>query len=122
MVQKGTPYDPSTEQIAPSLETWQTFWDELDRLGVWKWRKGKNSYWNHGVMDGTQWAVDIKFGKKRIKCNGSNSFPEEDGRPNNDLSYTKTFSEFEGAVAELCGIDLSQDPDEDENASGSTDH
>lgn len=119
IVQKGTPYDPSTEHIAPSPEAWQTFLGKLDLLGVWKWQR---SYWNHDVLDGTQWAVDIKFGKKRLKCEGSNSYPLEDGSPNNDTSYTKTFAEFEKAVADLCGIELSQDSAEEKNASGSTDH
>ena len=100
------------QPLNPSPEAWQKFWGKLDQLGVWKWQK---SYWNRDVLDGTQWEVDIRIGERWIKCDGSNSFPEEDGSPSNDPSYTKTFNEFVKAVSELCGIELGIESDEEKN-------
>lgn len=108
-VQKGVPIGIPSAPITPSPEAWQTFWYKLDLLGVWKWRK---SYWNDEIMDGTQWEVDIRYGKKRVKSDGSNSYPLEDGSPSDEP--TKPFGEFEKAVAELCGIEITQDPDDED--------
>ena len=92
---RGTP--PKT--ITPSPEAWQRFWDKLDLLGVWKWQK---DYSNNDILDGTQWEIGIQLGKRRLKCDGSNSYPLEDGSLND--KPTKAFDDFQKAVEELLGI------------------
>lgn len=61
-----------TERIVPSADRWNTFRDELDRLGVWGWAE---RYSDPAVVDGTNWSVAIHWGDRRIESGGSNAFP-----------------------------------------------
>ena len=110
IVISGVPCGIPSDPITPSPEAWQTFWGKLDLLGAWKWRK---KYEVSGICDGTQWEIDIEYGGKRLKCYGSNSYPNEGGRPSDEP--TKPFDEFKKAVVELCGIEITQDPEEDDD-------
>ena len=74
----GTFYEtPQFEKLArrrrePSLEKWISFRYLLDHLNAWKW---KPSYSNQGILDGTQWSLEIEYGDAKISCSGSNSYP-----------------------------------------------
>ena len=74
----GTFYEtPQFEKVArrrrePSLEKWISFRYLLDHLNAWKW---KPSYSNQGILDGTQWSLEIEYGDAKISCSGSNSYP-----------------------------------------------
>ena len=63
--------------IIPSAKDWEDFWNEVDKLKVWDWRK---DYHNDDVLDGTQWELMIKReGKRKRRIFGSNMYPEPKG-------------------------------------------
>ena len=81
----------------PSTKDWEEFWQTVDALKVWGWKK---DYYNEDISDGTQWGLRIKKqGKRGRKIFGSNAYPEPKGTFNsfikalNKLSKSKI--EFE---------------------------
>ena len=81
--------------IEPSQEEWTAFWDAMDRIGSWSWAR---NYDDPQIMDGTQWSVRIRLGRKRLICYGSNSYP-----PSGDYDETSEFREFCAAIGSLLG-------------------
>lgn len=86
--------------INPTPEQWREFRQALDKLKVWHWR---DSYPTNGVMDGTQWSLDIAFGDQSIKTQGSNNYPERDGKPNGAPEFTESFKQYLDAIKKLTG-------------------
>ena len=81
----------------PTAKEWEQFFDVMDNLKVWSWKKDYN---DEGMLDGTQWELIIKIkGKRGRKIYGSNAYPEPKGTFNsfikalNKLSKSKI--EFE---------------------------
>ena len=73
----------------PSTKDWEEFWNAVDTLKVWSWKK---DYYDEGVNDGTQWELRIKKqGKRGRKIFGSNAYPEPKG----------TFNSFINALNKL---------------------
>ena len=63
-----------TNRVEVSDLDWQTFWNKIDLLGVWNWKK---EYFDQDVMDGVQWELMIdKKGRQRRRIFGSNKFPK----------------------------------------------
>ena len=61
----------------PSTKDWEEFWDKVDVLKVWSWKKDYN---NDDVLDGTQWELTIKReGRRKRRIFGSNAYPEPKG-------------------------------------------
>jgi len=61
----------------PSTKDWDEFWDAVDTLKVWSWKKNYN---NDDVLDGTQWELTIKqAGMRKRRIFGSNAYPEPKG-------------------------------------------
>lgn len=61
----------------PSTKDWEEFWNEVDALKVWGWKKHYN---NNDVLDGTQWELTIKReGRRKRRIFGSNAYPEPKG-------------------------------------------
>ena len=61
----------------PSTKEWEQFFDVIDNLKVWSWKKDYN---DEGMLDGTQWELIIKIkGKRGRKIYGSNAYPEPKG-------------------------------------------
>ena len=61
----------------PSTKDWEQFFDVMDNLKVWSWKKDYN---DEGMLDGTQWELIIKIkGKRGRKIYGSNAYPEPKG-------------------------------------------
>jgi hypothetical protein len=76
--------------IKPSDEQWQAFFDELDQMNAWKW---KRYYINPKEHDGTAWSVVVSYplqGSRDVLSSGSNAYP-----PN--------FQQFLAAVRKLIG-------------------
>ena len=74
---------------SPSTKDWEEFWQIVDKLKVWSWKK---DYYNEDVHDGTQWKLKIKReGKRGRKIFGSNAYPEPKG----------TFNSFINALNKL---------------------
>ena len=61
----------------PSTKDWEEFWQTVDALKVWGWKK---DYYNEGIDDGVQWELKIKRqGRRRRRIFGSNAYPEPRG-------------------------------------------
>jgi hypothetical protein len=61
----------------PTTKEWEQFFDVMDNLKVWSWKKDYN---DEGMLDGTQWELIIKIkGKRGRKIYGSNAYPEPKG-------------------------------------------
>jgi hypothetical protein len=89
-----------TESIVPTPAQWREFRAALDELKVWQW---KSEYTNPGIMDGTQWSLDVVYADHSLSSQGSNNFPKADGKPAGQPAPTKTFQRFLGAVKNLLG-------------------
>ena len=77
----------------PSNKDWDEFWDEVDILGVWNWKKEYN---NEDVLDGTQWELRIKRKGRRLRVIfGSNSYPKPQGTFKNFISALGKLSKSE---------------------------
>lgn len=90
----GPLIDEAPEQvISPRAEQWKQFRSELDTIGIWSW---KTHYIDHGVLDGTQWRVEIAYSNRTINVEGSNAYPESSGPEMSPL-----FRRFLNAVSKL---------------------
>jgi hypothetical protein len=87
-------------KVTPTAEQWREFQKSLDEINVWRWG---SSYMNHKIMDGTQWALDISYADHAIKTAGSNSYPDEKGKPNGQPQTTPAFGRYLEAVEKLLG-------------------
>jgi len=92
--------NPKAETVKPTEAQWREFRKALDDLKVWQW---KDSYFNHGVADGTQWTLEVAYEGTEIKATGSNSYPGPDGKANGSPEQTKTFTAYLKAVEKLLG-------------------
>ena len=88
----------SRTEISPTASDWATFRKTIDSLKLWIWRE---DYLDPNVCDGAQWSVLIDYSDRRIKANGSNAYPDEDGNPRNEM--TEIFRGFLRAVEDLMG-------------------
>ena len=90
----GEPEDEEVrpEQVlnvtTPSKKDWEEFWQTVDTLKVWSWKKEYISE----ICDGTQWELRIKRkGRRRRIISGSNAYPQPKG----------TFNSFVKAINKL---------------------
>ena len=90
----GEPEDEEVrpEQVlnvtTPSTKEWEEFWQTVDTLKVWSWKKEYISE----ICDGTQWELRIKRkGRRRRIISGSNAYPQPKG----------TFNSFVKAINKL---------------------
>jgi hypothetical protein len=87
-------------KIIPSPAQWNEFRKTLNRLNVWKWHY---NYDNTNILDGTQWSLEITYVDCSLKTDGSNCYPEANGKPNKDPMGSKEFDEYLRAVEKLLG-------------------
>ena len=74
----------------PSTKDWEEFWQTVDALKVWNWKK---DYYDEGVDDGLQWELKIKRqGRRRRRIFGSNAYPEPKGTFNSFIRALKKLS------------------------------
>ena len=92
----GEPEDEEVrpEQVlnvtTPSTKEWEEFWQTVDTLKVWSWKK---NYYDEGIDDGTQWELRIKKqGKRGRKIFGSNAYPEPKGTFNSFIKALNKLS------------------------------
>ena len=77
----------------PSTKDWDEFWDTVDKLKVWSWKKDYN---NDDVLDGTQWELTIKReGRRKRRIFGSNAYPEPKGTFNSFIKALNKLSKSE---------------------------
>lgn len=72
-----------SKSIRPSKKKWKAFIKKIDELGIWEW---KCEYPNPGVMDGTQWGVEIQYEDKKLCSHGDNSYPGMNGSCSSDVT------------------------------------
>lgn len=94
---RGTSGDEAV-RVTPSKEQWETFWQSLEDLDVWKWAK---RYDNPLVLDGTQWSVHIEHGQRKVNAFGSNAYPGMDAACEEEK--TDVFRRFCESVSLLLG-------------------
>jgi len=87
-------------KVIPSSAQWKKFRKTLDQLNVWKWH---DHDYNTNIIDGTQWSLEITYVDFSLKTDGSNSYPEANGKPNNDPTGSKEFDKYLKAVEKLLG-------------------
>ena len=74
----------------PTSKEWEQFFDVMDNLKVWSWKKDYN---DEGMLDGTQWELIIKIkGKRGRKIYGSNAYPEPKGTFNSFIKALNKLS------------------------------
>ncbi len=97
--------DPEDEEVkpnkvlgvtTPSTKDWEEFWQTVDALKVWSWKK---DYYDEGVDDGLQWELKIKReGRRRRRIFGSNAYPEPKGTFN---SFIKALNKLSNSKIEF---------------------
>jgi hypothetical protein len=80
------------EEISPTEEEWELFWQKVDELGVWNW----NPHYQLCCQGGTRWKVKIVYNELEIDSSGENDYPD-------------TFLGFWEALEELLDRDLKLD-------------
>jgi hypothetical protein len=86
-------HDGSQATVVPSDADWETFWSDLDAIGVWSWQR---SYVDLEILDGVQWSIEISNGSSRVRCSGSNAYPG-----GKHVLSAKPFGQFLEAVEAL---------------------
>jgi hypothetical protein len=86
--------------ITPTDAAWREFRKTLDELKVWQWR---SDYPRGGVVDGTQWLVEIAYSDRSLKSRGDNNYPDAAGKPTGRPEVTPIFNRYLEAVKKLIG-------------------
>ncbi len=90
---------PKEEIITPTRSHWRKFRKALDDLNVWRWQEEYSA----PFMDGTDWTLHIEYSDKKTSARGFNSYPDSNGKPNEDGYTTETFDRYIVAVRALLG-------------------
>lgn len=98
VIRAGKRSDPV--KVTPTAEQWRDFRKSLDDINIWRW---ESSYMNRKVMDGTQWKLEITYADHSAKTAGSNSYPDEQGKPNGQPQTTPAFGRYLEAIEKLLG-------------------
>ena len=80
-----------TVRAVPSAESWQAFWNAMDRSGVNRWR---GPYVAERIADGLGWELTLRTGGRTIHSSGTNAYPDHRGREHEGEST----EEWKGAV------------------------
>lgn len=88
----------STKEITPTGNQWYKFYNLMDEINAWVW---KLWYKNPGILDGTQWKVNIHFHDKQINSKGDNNYPCSEYRKESHGAISEQFIKFLSAIREL---------------------
>jgi hypothetical protein len=86
--------------IAPTEAAWREFRQALDELKVWQWQQ---DYPRGGVVDGTQWLLEIAYSDRTLKSRGDNNYPDASGKPTGKPEFTPVFNRYLEAIKKLIG-------------------
>ena len=86
----GDDWDTSLTHI-PSDYRWQLFFQTLDDINVWRWKKSYHS--KHEFFDGGSWSLKITKNSKKLECHG-------------DVYYPSNFDDFLEALNKLMPINM----------------
>ena len=82
----GGDWDTTLTHI-PSDYRWQLFFQTLDDINIWRWKK---SYADYEVEDGGSWSLEITKNSKKLECSGT-------------VYYPSNFDDFLEALKKLMG-------------------
>ncbi len=91
--------------VQPTANQWLQFWQEVDRIGVWKWLPKYES----DVLDGCQWELELEHEGRRVQCYGSNCYPGSIGM---ECPPGCPFDQFLSALTALTGKSFNDDDEE----------
>ncbi|MEI7433413.1 MAG: hypothetical protein WCJ93_04090 [Methanomicrobiales archaeon] len=93
---RGGNFNCTPRSITPGPERWETFWNEIEDIGVWTWDE---DYTNpHGCCGVTYWKLALVTVDRAVTCSGEDRFP---GGESPEL--TPDFRAFVSAIKTLCG-------------------
>lgn len=84
--------------VTPTPEAWSQFWQTAEIIGVWQWQP---EYFDHDILDGTQWELELTHAGRTVKCDGSNAYPGANG-PN--YGRNTAFARFLKTLRTLTGV------------------
>ncbi len=87
----------------PSEKEWKKFWDEMDKIGIWKWIDDYTLEDDLYTLDGSSWNLKIELGDKKVESSGSNYYPGENIEES-DPNQSKSFEKFLNALRSLTGF------------------
>ena len=94
------PQTPATARVVPDAAAWQRFWAAATAAGVPAWpRRCENPI----IADGAGFSLRIVAGTRVWESQGSNSYPQANGRCNGDPGQSADFRAFLAAVSQLIG-------------------
>lgn len=94
------PQTPTTATVVPDAAAWRRFWEGLDDAGVDRWPRRCE---NRDVADGGGFSLRIATGTDAWEAQGSNSYPQANGRCNGSPEHSADFRAFLAAVSDLIG-------------------
>lgn len=96
--------DPKETIVEPTPEQWKSFWKVCKDIGIGEW---EIEYPNPGVVDGTQWEINIQGDTFAASSSGDNAFPDDNDPEYVDYEerygYPRSFRRFLLAVRRLIG-------------------
>ncbi len=92
----------TSQNIVPTEKQWQEFWEALEAIQIWEWRK---EYLDTSASDGTQWSVEIEHANRYIIASGNNRYPSDDSvsGDSDNAESSKVFTQYLLAVRNLLG-------------------
>ena len=101
---RGGGYDhPIRQQVraVPSSQQWQTFWKEVDQLGIHRWkREYTQKSIDVAIYDGTRWRLTVTTHAAVLTSKGDNVYPQV-GRPDVTTTDDAAFKRLENAFEAL---------------------
>ena len=61
--------------LVPPPERWIAFWEKVESLGVWKWKRE----YSRDMLDGSCWSLDLEHEGRRLSTRGFNAWPKRFG-------------------------------------------
>jgi len=94
------PFTATTTTVVPDAAAWQRFWSAASAAGVASWPRRCE---NPRVADGGGFSLRIVAGTRVWEAEGTNSYPQANGRCNGDPEQSAEFRAFTAAVSQLIG-------------------
>jgi hypothetical protein len=94
----GVKHQPIT--ITPTAEQWREFRAALEQAKVWRW---KATYASPGIVDGTQWSLELKYADRSITTKGDNNYPGDSADAESHGNPGHLFRLYTDAMNKLLG-------------------
>ena len=94
------PQTATTATVVPDADAWRRFWTAADAAGVARWPRDCE---NPNIADGAGFALRIVAGTQTWEAEGTNSYPQANGRCNGSPEQSADFRAFTAALSQLIG-------------------